>query len=1224
MLFVLKYLDLLFLVVTFCVVTIIFVMRARVLHSQGVSFSFDRKYLSAFGYQFYGIIAIVIILLGGLYVTHETFHDRESFMKQHLRATAVDLVHSFHPEHVEKLEFTPDDAESPYFQRVTNQIRNYSLFCGIRGIYTLQERGGRFYFGPESYLPGDSLYREPGTRYKNPPSSLKRVFEEQVTLVTPAYTNEHASFVSCYSPLSTLDGSEVLMVVGVDIDRAVWEHQLNIVKVLPIGVSVILMIIVITGLWLVRWRNRRQSLFLHEKFYYWDGILVFVAGLVLTFFSAFSVLEEDEQFQYGVFSHVVSSEIEAIFGAFDMIQHSLHGSAKLFSASQKVTQVEFRAFMESILSYPMINSVSWVRKEPGDDFFVDYQLASGRENLQKGHYALSDDKLRFGPVLETLHTGFISATNSYNNEGRNTTDLFLRTSHPEGHTSGFICLSVDLALLSEAFSVNKSGQNDFFSSRVEMVNLDRSPKTSGSGNIFNLSGVQNSELTHTALEFFYGKTFVISITAEDGFFAMYRRSEYLTTFFIGLIVSLFISALVILMSNRRLILEKQVEKQAADLKYSEGRFRSLFSNMLESVAFNEMVFNEDNQAVNFRFLEVNDAFEALFSLSRENIVGKDAFGLFGELPDYFEKYREVIEKQQAVVFESYSKEQDRFFKISVAPWGNIGFATIFTDITLRKKTEAKLKSSEERYRLISENTEDLIWLYDPDKKQFVYISPSVKKLSGFEYQEILGKGFDDMLTAGSYNELKKSMPLRLRRFGMGDESMRVIRTRVDVKRKGGGGVTTEVVTTLLADENNQVTWILGVGRDISERLKAEDALRESEEKYRLLVENQNDLVVKVDREGYLTYVSPSYCRLFGKTEEELLNKKFLPLVHPDDRDSTDSEMEKLTKSPYHVMMEQRAMTSEGWKWLSWNDSAVLNDNGIIKEIIGVGRDITERKKVERALEENGELLERQNDEYASLNEEYLAMNEELTSINEDLSVAIERAEESEKLKTAFLQNMSHEIRTPLNAIIGFSEMLGMNNLTDKDRMDYTTIIVNSSKQLLELVNDILTISAIETRKDKMSIEAVNINDLLKELYTAFRSKAREKGLALNIKTPLPKEESIFWSDALKLRQVLMNLIGNALKFTQEGVVEYGYEVGHEGLFKFSVSDTGIGISKAMQEQVFQRFMQADSSIKGTYGGTGLGLAICKGHVEMLGGKIWVESTPGLGSVFYFILPPNDR
>ncbi|WP_291859813.1 PAS domain-containing hybrid sensor histidine kinase/response regulator [Marinilabilia sp.] len=1218
MLFILKYLDLFFFGGALLLLVWLFFKQRRALYAETGTRLLSTN-LTSLGSKFGGILAALIIVIGGLLVTKEAVNEQENIVKQHLRNNTLNLAHSFHAEHIEKLTFTADDVESPYFQRISEQIKNYFYYSGIQGIYTIKERGGDFFFGPESFMPDDSLYREIGSRYLNPPPELKKVFEEQVTLITRSSTSRGGDFVSCFAPMFNIDKSEVLMVLGVDVNQKDWEYQINKVKILPIVVSLSLLILILGGFRLIQIRNKRSRQFSKEKFHYWEGIWVFCASLVITIYSVISEINEEKTFQYGVFSQVVSSEGESISGALDMVRHTLYGSAQLFSSSDSVSQIEFGSYVDYLLSYPMVSSVGWVRQEPGKGFFVEYELPSDNLLFEKGQYVVSEDKLRFGAVLETLYTGFISSTMSYMKDGQERIDLFLRTEDNAGNSCGFVFLSLDLGKLEDIFSVGNSVQNNFFSSNVRLVDY-RSRSNEDKINFFSLVENQKKGLTLHLLEFFYGKTFAISISAEQGFFKSYRKREYQANLFFGLIISLFLSGLVMIMSNRRLILEKQVEKQASDLKFSEERFRSLFSNMLEGVAFNEMIFDDEGKPVNYRFLEINKAYESLIGVKREETVGKDAIELFDRVPSYFEKYCQVVQEQKAVVFETYSKEHGKFLKLSAAPWGTNGFATIFSDITLRKKAEARLKKSEERYRLISENAEDLIWLYNPHLEQFVYVSPSVKKLTGKDYLEIVGKGFNEVLMEESGRELKQLMPLRLARFGMGDESMRVIRSQVDVKTETGEPLPMEMVTTLLLDENNGVPWVLGVGRDISDRVKAETALKMSEEKYRLLVENQNDLVVKIDWEGYLTYVSPSYCKMFGKSEEELLNTKFMPLVHPQDQASTAQQIKKLSNPPHHVMLEQRAMTNEGWKWLSWNDTAVLSQEGSIIEIIGVGRDITERKMAEKALHESRELLERQNEEYAALNEEYLTMNEELTRINEDLSLAIERAEESEKLKTAFLQNMSHEIRTPLNAVIGFSEMLGMDYITDIDRKEFTKIIVNSSRQLLELVNDILTISAIETRQDKVTVSPVNIGGLVSELYSVFRSKAKDKGILLEIRKGVDDEKAVIMTDELKLRQIFINLLGNALKFTEEGSIEMGFEAQEDAYYRFFVKDTGIGVSKQMKKRIFERFVQADSSVKGQYGGTGLGLAICKGHVELLGGEIWLESTPGVGSVFYFTLP----
>lgn len=1225
--YLLRYLDFFYFAVVLIVIALVWFKRRKQLQFSGDlkssdiiedQFSWLYKWLDI-------IIALVILVVGWLSVLNET-SKKEKELRQNLIIQTENIANSIHPGQVSYLTFSSEDLDSPYFKRISEQIRGYSDFSGLNNIYTVARKDDDYFFGPESIDPADGLHSPVGTKYIQPPAGLQAVFDKKKTRVDGPYDDEYGRFFSCFAPVMDKNGEAVLMVVGVDIPVQEWNSRLSGAKLLPLSVTTVLLLLLVFGYQLPLKNKPKMFGFEDVRYFrYREAVLVFLAGLVLTFFVGRIAEKEGQRYRRAVFSQNASIKGTNVARSLEMMQYYLSGMSKLFSVSEEVTSQEFSNYVRDVLDYPFISSAGWIKMTRNEDFAVEYLVPAEGSRLKLGGYNLLDDSSSKEAVMETLSTGFISATDSYTFSGQTVMDLFLLTNHSDGTKSGFVFLSFLPGKLVEYKSFNQGLGKDYFEISIQQVGSTLLSNTNKQRSFLDSLEEKEPNLSYRYLDFFFGKTFSISIGPGTVFFDVYDRSSYWSVIIIGVFLTLIITTFVLIMSNRRILLEKQIEKHASRIKFSEERFRSLFSNMMEGVAFHEMIYNDEGIAVNYRTVEVNKAYEQLLGVRRENIVGRVSGLANGEdMLHGFERYISVVEEGIPVVFEDFHPSRDKYFEISVAPWSKAGFATIYSDITKRRLVEKRLKKSEERYRLISENAGDLIWLYDPVKEFFNYVSPSVEKITGFTYTEVVGKHFKDFLTSDSYANIKYLLPLRIARFGIGDESTRVNKSRLNIKTKAGGEVPMEIVTTLLANENGKINGVLGVGRDISDRIEAEEALRKSEEKYRLLVENQNDLIVKVDKDGYFLYVSPSYCELFGKSEEELLNQKFLPLVHPEDQESTAISMKELLFPPYQVTIEQRAMTRDGWKWLSWHDSAVLDESGNVKEIIGVGRDITDRKMAENALKESREMLERQNDEYASLNEEYLTMNEELTSINEDLSLAIERAEESEKLKTAFLQNMSHEIRTPLNAIIGFSEMLGLNNLSHPDRKNFTTIIVNSSRQLLELVNDILTISAIETRQDKLDVKQVNINDLLSELYTIFRTEARERGLELVLKSPLPREQSVLLTDELKLRQVFINLIGNALKFTEEGSVELGYDLTREKYFRFFVKDTGVGISKGMQEHVFERFMQADNSIKGNYGGTGLGLAICKGHVEMMGGEIWIKSTPGVGSVFYFTLPGLGR
>lgn len=244
---------------------------------------------------------------------------------------------------------------------------------------------------------------------------------------------------------------------------------------------------------------------------------------------------------------------------------------------------------------------------------------------------------------------------------------------------------------------------------------------------------------------------------------------------------------------------------------------------------------------------------------------------------------------------------------------------------------------------------------------------------------------------------------------------------------------------------------------------------------------------------------------------------------------------------------------------------------------------------------------------------------ERISLIKDLEIAKNKAVESDRLKTAFLQNVSHEIRTPLNAICGFSDMLIDDTFSVEKRRSFVSIIQNSSQKLLEIVTDILTISALETNQEKVKIEEVDINEMLIELLAKYKVATSNHNISLYSKQGLTNKDAKIFTDKEKLLRVFNNLLSNAVKFTSIGTIEFGYELKNKELL-FYVKDSGIGIKPEYQDLIFERFRQADKTIQQDYGGTGLGLAISKGYVELLGGKLTLESELDNGTTFYFSIP----
>ena len=410
----------------------------------------------------------------------------------------------------------------------------------------------------------------------------------------------------------------------------------------------------------------------------------------------------------------------------------------------------------------------------------------------------------------------------------------------------------------------------------------------------------------------------------------------------------------------------------------------------------------------------------------------------------------------------------------------------------------------------------------------------------------------------------------------------------------------DVLIDLLYLVGNTITYSL-------ERKNAEEALIENELKYRTLFKSMDQgfylSQILYDEKGipfdyrYID-VNSAFEEIVGLKREQIIGKTYNEIVPPDPESkwlecfkrvaiTGESESYTFPSKIYDCYFEVYAFKPEDNKFCA------------------LVKDITERRQIELLLKEKTEQIESQ--------------NQELNRANNELILAKEKAEESDKLKTAFLANMSHEIRTPMNGILGFADLLKRPGLSEKTQLQYINMIDQSGKRMLNIIHDLIDISKIETGQVEVVEENFQINRMLDDLFTFFNPVALIKGLHLSYTSGLPNTESLILTDINKLNQILTNLIGNAIKFTQQGSIEFGYSVNGNQIL-FYVKDTGPGISTGNQKIIFERFRQAELTHANAAEGSGLGLAITKAYVEMLGGKIWIESKTGKGSVFYFNLP----
>ncbi len=376
------------------------------------------------------------------------------------------------------------------------------------------------------------------------------------------------------------------------------------------------------------------------------------------------------------------------------------------------------------------------------------------------------------------------------------------------------------------------------------------------------------------------------------------------------------------------------------------------------------------------------------------------------------------------------------------------------------------------------------------------------------------------------------------------------------------------------------------------------ALEASRERFRLLTEDLPALVCEFAYDGSLLFANKAYCETFGMTSEDLPERHFLDFVSPEERNLVEKEYRSFARKKALGINVHRAVTERGIRWQEWRDRPLFNEHGRLVGYRAIGLDITERKEMQEKLQET----------------------------NRSLQEAILQAQRANMAKSEFLANMSHEIRTPLHAVLGMGELLQETELSE-EQQHYLNLLLASGDALLSLIEDILDFTKIEAGRTELKIQEFSLSELVETLTAPLEVQAREKGLKLSseIAEEVP---SRLRGDSGRLRQILTNLLGNAVKFTLHGTVTLRIsrepeEEGTSAKFRFSVEDTGIGIPENKIPALFQRFSQLDSSSTRQYRGTGLGLAISKRLVELMGGTIHVESRMARGSKFWFVVPLEE-
>ncbi len=613
-------------------------------------------------------------------------------------------------------------------------------------------------------------------------------------------------------------------------------------------------------------------------------------------------------------------------------------------------------------------------------------------------------------------------------------------------------------------------------------------------------------------------------------------------------------------------------KQAEDaIKQSEERYRSLI------VATSQIAWTADAEG---RSPDL-PSWRAYTGQTEAEVVG---LGWLDAIhPDDREQtnqvWMEAVQTRSLYEIEYRIRGADgnyRYFQARGVPLldedGNIReWIGICTDIHDRKQAEDAIKQSEERYRSLILATSQIVWITDPEGR--CEDTPSMRAYTGQTEAEVVGYGWLDTIhpddregTVQVWSEAvqTKSLYEMEYRLRAADGNYRYFQARA---------------VPILNEEGSIREWV-GTSIDIHDRKQAEDAIKQSEERYRSLIAATSQMVWTADAEGRAPDL-PSWRAYTGQTEAQMVGLGWLDAIHPDDRERTNQVWMEAVQTKTLLEIEYQIRSADGnYRYFQARGVPLLDEDGSIREWIGTCTDIHDRKQTEIVQ-----------------------------------AKAREAAEAASRAKSEFLANMSHELRTPLNGIMGYAQILQRSKFLNEEERSRINVIYQCGSHLLTLINDILDLSKIEAQKVELMPTDFHFPAFLQGVAEMCRIRAEIKGIHFHFPSS-PELPIGICADEKRLRQVLINLLSNAIKFTDEGSVTFIVSFAAEGKIRFEIRDTGTGIAQDQLQAIFQPFEQVGDRRRQTEG-TGLGLAISQRIVELMGSTIQVQSEMNVGSIFWF-------
>ena len=1174
---------------------------------------------------------IAFLLAGGWAAADWRGRAVDAEMRARLLSEALSLARTINTDRVKALSFSAEDKAGPYFQRLRGQITAYAQAMQHRSVYSCAVRGGRIVFGPESLTENDPLASPPGTVYINPPAELRNVFQTRTAQAAGPYADEYGAFVSAFAPVVDPHTDEALLVVGIDVEAAFWKAAVSRERLIPFLLTIMLAVILLAGDIIMQ----RQSLFLNERrglLRHGETWLAVAVGFTLTAAAAYAAYDHENRSRKEIFIQLASARAERAIKAMLEIRDSQIGSlARFLEDRRRVTRRTFELYTGPLAKTAAVQAWGWIPAPAGGAarYPVLYAAPAEKNKNLLGYDLGSAQSCR--PFLEdAARTGMMTASEvvTLPKSGRETIfvlhpvfagpmpfDAFRGGRVPASPLRGYTFAALRLESL--------LGQNASLADRGKYCIIGLYQLKAGEPPVFLGSSSQDAHhalsaahdfrhgdlygLCETFPIFAFGRAYAAVVHPGPAFLAANPLRVTLVVGLVGLFLTAVLALFVGFVNSRREYLERRVRTRTAELQESEERYRAFFETAGDCVFI---------AAADGRWIDVNDVAIHLFGYSgKEELRGLSIGEMFADPAEKVTLIRLIAEKGGVREYPVDMKRRDGSViqtLVTAVLWkddsGNtMGYRGMLRDITERKKMEQTLKESEQRLSDIINFLPDATFVIDRDGKVIAW-NRAVEEMTRIRAADMLGRG-DYEYALPFYGERR---PMLIDAVLHPDEEINLHYYEV-LERRGeilvGESYMTGISTTAyqsgrasaLRDSAGNVVGAIESIRDITERKQSEERLTVERRNLQLIFDSVQIGLVIVDADGLITRVNNNFVQLTARPIEEILSRRpgeallcasILADQHCGETDDCGiCPLRAVLNKVLHeqtpvwgVEIRKDLVSKEGMRpvWLNVSGSPIFVDARL--HVLVSILDITNRKNMELSLAQ-----------------------------------AKEAAEAATRAKSEFLANMSHEIRTPMNGIIGMSGLL-LDTELSPDQRQYAELVRKSGESLLSLINDVLDFSKIEARRLELEIMDFDLRTTLEDIAEMLAVKAHGKGLELVCLVD-PETPSWLRGDPGRLRQVIVNLGENAIKFTKQGTVTIRAELAAEdertSTIRFYIADTGIGIPESKRSLLFSPFTQADSSITRKYGGTGLGLAISKNLVEMMGGEIGGESKEGQGSTFWF-------